>query len=92
MECISGLTLTQEEQDRLYGQLKNYLKIDQHWLSCQVVNITKTIIKDKTYDDMPVLADALEDTGVEGDILRLVRERTRWVLQSMMEHITNGSR
>lgn len=86
-ELVSGLTLTPEQQGRLADDLKRLLVINASWLrwnDSTPIRMAEAIRQDERYDDLPILADALEDAGCTNELLlRLLRERTRWVLKAI---------
>lgn len=82
------MALTDDEQDRLYEQLKGELRFDPIWLAWEgggVARIANDIAEAKRYDELPVLADALEDAGADARAVGFFRTRNRWALRALVE-------
>ncbi len=51
------------------------LSVDPNWLTSTVTGIAETIYQDRTFGNLPVLADALQDAGCDNeDILNHCRQ------------------
>jgi hypothetical protein len=77
----------------IFGNPFRTVTVDSHWLAWNdntVVRTVGTIYDKRRFDDLPVLADALEEAGCDGtDILnhcRVPREHVRgcWVIDALL--------
>lgn len=54
----------------IFGNPFQPIALDPHWLTSNVVDLTRTIYEEKAFGRMPILADALMDAGCDnGEIL-----------------------
>jgi hypothetical protein len=65
----------------IFGDPFHPVSISQHWLTNTVIILAKAIYNERTFDRMPILADALEDAGCDNaDILNHCRQPGAHVL------------
>jgi hypothetical protein len=75
----------------IFGNPFHPITPDPSWLTSNVTALAQTIYDDRAFDRMPILADALEDTGCDNqDILNHCREsgvhvRGCWVVDLLLE-------
>jgi hypothetical protein len=76
IELIEQARLLRE----LFGNAFRPAAVDSSWLTPSVVQLAKAIYNEKTFDLMPVLADALEDAGCTNqDLLRHCRQQEQHI-------------
>jgi hypothetical protein len=74
----------------IFGHPFRPTTINPSWLTATVVSITHSIYEERTFDRMPILADALEESGCDHtDILNHLRQpgehvRGCWVLDLLL--------
>jgi hypothetical protein len=95
-EEIWGQALCAEQAEQtgllrdIFGNPFRPVVQDPRWRTPEVVALARTIYEERRYQDMPVLADALEEAGcADPDILRHCREpgehvRGCWVLDLVL--------
>jgi hypothetical protein len=67
---LSGMPARKHYLRDIFGSPSRLVMIDRHWLTPTVVALVQAIYSDRSFDRMPILADALEDAGcTNADIL-----------------------
>lgn len=75
----------------IYSTLNNSNKFNINWCSETVVNLANQIYKNKQWELMPILADALQDEGCDQPILSHMRDsesrfcRGCWILDKILD-------
>jgi hypothetical protein len=75
----------------IFGNLFRSITLGRAWLTSSVVAVAQAIYEDKAFNQLPILADALEDAGcTNADILAHCRERGVhvrgcWVLDLLLD-------
>lgn len=90
LECISNVNLTEDQQQRLLPDLARLVTVDSAWLEWRDGKLRAMLNRLASTDldnTLPILADLCDEAGLPDFVVRLLRERTRWVYSLLCEHL-----
>lgn len=65
-------------EDLFYSMCNDNKKLDDKYITPDVITVAQSMTKTKDFTSMPILADALEDAGFTDGILDTMREKSHW--------------